>query len=122
MLLTACWQHVEQEPSRVESTRTRVVPGGADRSLAEQVEKALRATGYPGLRSITVSVHGRLAFLRGRVPSYYMKQKAQVVAMTVTGVTELCNEVEVIRSHPLSRTSRAGFSVVSSRVEESHES
>jgi osmotically-inducible protein OsmY len=66
--------------------------------LAERVERALRATGYPPLRVVEVSVSGPLTILQGRVPSYYMKQLAQAAAMGVPGVRELRNELCVVSS------------------------
>jgi osmotically-inducible protein OsmY len=69
-----------------------------DLCLVERVERALRATGYSPLRAVEVSVRGQLVILRGRVPSYYMKQLAQAVAMGVAGTRELRNDVDVVRS------------------------
>jgi osmotically-inducible protein OsmY len=66
--------------------------------LAERVARALRATGYPALRAVEVSAHGGLIVLHGRVPSYYLKQLAQAGALTVPGVQELRNDLEVVRS------------------------
>ena len=68
-----------------------------DLRLAERVARALRATGYPALRTIDVTVSNRLVFLEGRVPSYYMKQVAQAVVLDVPGVRELRNDLEVVR-------------------------
>lgn len=66
--------------------------------LAERVEQALRATGYPALRAVDVGVRGQSVVLHGRVPTYYMKQLAQTVALEVAGVDGLCNEVEVVHA------------------------
>jgi hypothetical protein len=68
-------------------------------SLAERVERALRATGYAPLRAVDVSVSGQLVTLRGRVPSYYMKQIAQSVAVDVAAGQWLRNDLEVVRPH-----------------------
>jgi osmotically-inducible protein OsmY len=76
----------------------RSKPPGEDLCVAERVERALRATGYPPLRAVEVSVCGQLVILRGRVPSYYMKQFAQAAALALPGVRELRNDVEVVRS------------------------
>jgi osmotically-inducible protein OsmY len=65
--------------------------------LAERVSRALGATGYPPLRAVEVVVCDRLVTLRGRVPSYYLKQIAQVTVLAVVGVGELCNRLEVVR-------------------------
>src|SRR5262249_25858399 len=60
-----------------------VVEDAADPALAERVARALGATGYLPLRAVEVSVHGRVTLLQGRVPSYYLKQVAQVSALAV---------------------------------------
>lgn len=64
--------------------------------VASQVEQALHATAYLSFRNLNVRVAGGLAILRGRVPSYYLKQKAQVVTSAVSGVDEVQNELEVV--------------------------
>jgi osmotically-inducible protein OsmY len=66
--------------------------------LAERVEQALRASGYPPLRAVEAIVCGPVVTLQGQVRSYYMKQLAQTVAMGVAGVRELRNDVEVVRA------------------------
>jgi osmotically-inducible protein OsmY len=68
-----------------------------DLLLAEQVERALRATGHAPLRAIEVTACGGVVILRGRVHSYYLKQLAQAAARAVPGVQELRNDLEVIR-------------------------
>jgi osmotically-inducible protein OsmY len=68
-----------------------------DLGLAERVERALRATGYGPLRGVEVSVHGRYVILRGRVPSYYLKQVAQTTALSVSGARHLRNDLDVAR-------------------------
>ena len=35
--------------------------------LSVEVERALRATGYPDLRGVEVALHDRVVFLRGQV-------------------------------------------------------
>jgi osmotically-inducible protein OsmY len=67
-----------------------------DSGLAERVERALRATGYSPVHAVEVSVRGRLVILRGRVPSYYMKQLAQAAVLDVPGVRDLRNDVLVV--------------------------
>jgi hypothetical protein len=56
----------------------------------------VRATGYPSLRAIEVAACECFVILRGRVPSYYMKQIAQATAAAVPGVRELCNDMDVV--------------------------
>jgi osmotically-inducible protein OsmY len=47
-----------------------------------------------------VSASDDFITLRGRVPSYYMKQVAQATALAVTGVRGLRNELEVVSPRP----------------------
>jgi osmotically-inducible protein OsmY len=68
-----------------------------DLHLAERVERALRATGYGPLRGIEVVAHVRVVTLAGRVPSYYLKQVAQAIALSVPGVDQVRNDLEVGR-------------------------
>ena len=61
-----------------------------------EVEQALRTKGYQCLRGIEISVYYRVAFLRGHVPSFHMKQVAQTAARVVPGVCEVRNELNVV--------------------------
>jgi hypothetical protein len=66
-----------------------------DMDLAERIVRALRATGYPPLRAVEVAVRDRRVVLRGRVPSFYMKQIAQAAVLAVPGACALCNALDV---------------------------
>jgi osmotically-inducible protein OsmY len=68
-----------------------------DLRVAERVVRALRAIGYGPLRDIDVTVHARLVTLRGRVPSYYLKQVGHAAALCVPGVDQVRNDLEVGR-------------------------
>jgi osmotically-inducible protein OsmY len=74
-----------------------VAQGRGELRLEERVGRALRATGYPPLRATDVAVREGLVILRGRVPSYYLKQIAQATVLAVPGVQELCNDLDVAR-------------------------
>lgn len=63
--------------------------------LSANVERGLRATGYSALRSVDVIVISGVVVLQGRVPSYHMKQVAQAIVMTVAGVRDVYNELDV---------------------------
>jgi osmotically-inducible protein OsmY len=68
-----------------------------DLHLAERAERALCATGYGPLCVIEVTVHARLVILKGRVPSYYLKQVAQTAALAVPGARQVRNDLDVGR-------------------------
>lgn len=66
--------------------------------LAAAIDQAFHATGYSALRDLSIQVEGGLVTLRGTVPSYYMKQKAQSEALQVPGVSAVRNEMDVVAS------------------------
>jgi osmotically-inducible protein OsmY len=68
-----------------------------DLRLAERVERALRETGRWPLRGVEVAVLARVVLLRGRVPTYYLKQLAQETALAVPGAHQVRNGLEVMR-------------------------
>lgn len=64
--------------------------------LVEEVRSALRRTGYLELYGIDVRVDGRDVLLRGHVPSYFLKQKAESVTRGIPNVCILKSDIEVI--------------------------
>jgi len=80
-------------------THRRVAPAAPvsdwDR-LADEVKGALEMTGYPPLRDLVVLEHEGLVVLRGMVPSYHLKQMAQTAVLSVPGIDEVRNELEVV--------------------------
>lgn len=84
---------IEEAAPRYAFARERLTHNG---DVAGEIELALRATGYQSLRSVKTRVAEGLVILRGRVPSYYLKQKAQTVVLEVPGVTEVQNELDVV--------------------------
>jgi osmotically-inducible protein OsmY len=64
--------------------------------LRSSVLAALRASGYRVLRNIDCEVHGDSVTLSGVVPSFYLKQVAQAVALRIERVREVVNAVEVV--------------------------
>ena len=63
--------------------------------LETHIEHALLATGNRIFCAVRVSVRDRSVTLRGRVPSYYLKQLAQSVVLAAPGVRGLRNELAV---------------------------
>jgi osmotically-inducible protein OsmY len=68
----------------------------ADRRLLGQITQILRATGYVPLRHLDVVAADGFVILKGRVPSYYLKQLAQTAVLELPGVDEVRNELDVI--------------------------
>jgi osmotically-inducible protein OsmY len=63
--------------------------------LADAVRSALNKTGYGWLQRVVVTTTGGAVVLRGTVPSFHLKQLAQVTVMAVPGVEVLRNELDV---------------------------
>jgi hypothetical protein len=61
-----------------------------------QIHQALQRSGYLSLRSLEILIENGLVILRGQLPSYYMKQLAQVFVLGLVGVDEVRNEVQVV--------------------------
>jgi osmotically-inducible protein OsmY len=97
VVLPSAWRE-DDEGNTSPSVASLLARSVVDLCLAERVERALHSTRYRSLRGVEVSVCSQLVILRGRVPSYYMKQLVQAVAMEVAGVRELRNEVQVVSS------------------------
>lgn len=70
-------------------------PVSAEEELAVRVEEAVwRETGS-GVRDLLVEVHRDRVFLWGKCGTFYIKQKAQHAAMSVSDTSQLTNRIEV---------------------------
>ena len=70
-------------------------PVSAEEELAVRVEQAVwRETGS-GVRDLLVEVHRDRVFLWGKCGTFYIKQKAQHAAMSVSDTSQLTNRIEV---------------------------
>jgi hypothetical protein len=85
----------QNEAPRPTSPAANITPPG--QRLAERVDQALRATGYPQLRYVEILVRDGVVTLRGHVPSFYLKLIAQESTGTVPGIQDLANELEVVK-------------------------
>lgn len=79
--------------SRIDSIQDQVSPTLSDVEL--EVEKKLHFSHHAGLRHIGYRIDGGTVVLHGRVPSYYLKQLAQVKVTCVPGVERVDNRIEV---------------------------
>jgi hypothetical protein len=64
--------------------------------LGECVEHDLRESPYSALRDVHCELREGIAILRGRLPTYYLKQIAQTIAAHITGVRAVVNRIEVV--------------------------
>lgn len=63
--------------------------------LIRRVTQRLEQSGYPELQDLEVSqAYGRILLL-GRVRTYFLKQLAQSLALSISGVTAVENQVDV---------------------------
>jgi osmotically-inducible protein OsmY len=69
--------------------------------IADIAQAELRRSSYFELRDIACDFSGGILTLRGRVPSYHLKQLAQATVAEVPGVIEVHNQVEVVMPHRL---------------------
>ena len=65
-------------------------------ALAAEIAGALRNTGYRQLLDLQVRVDGHDVILRGRLPSFYLKQVAQHTVSILPGVNVVLDAIDVI--------------------------
>lgn len=68
--------------------------------LKTRISAALVRSGYAALKWVACEVQGDQVILQGSVPSYHLKQLAQVYAQRVDGVERIQNCLEVSRRLP----------------------
>ena len=95
LLVQPTRRHFDEESEAHKKAAPMLGHSGDDTRLAEQVERALRSTGYGPLRNVAISAFERIVILQGRVHSYHLKQVAQETALTVPGVHMIRNDLEV---------------------------
>lgn len=67
-------------------------------SLTGRIANQFRTSGRGELRKVTIHEQHGAVTLSGRVPSFYMKQMAQELAVAVQGVQTIRNETIVCSS------------------------
>lgn len=66
-----------------------------DAMVTRRLRQSLDASGYGALKRIEARHHRGVAYLEGRVDTFYLKQVAQVLALSVNGVERVVNDVKV---------------------------
>ena len=67
-----------------------------DRAIEDEARAVLGTSSYQPVRHVSCEVYGQVLILRGRVPSFYMKQIAQtIVRHLLYGSLVLDNQLEV---------------------------
>jgi len=70
--------------------------------VAHQAKERLGSTSYHFLRFVDCRFQNGVLTLRGRVPSFYLKQMAQSVLANLEGVDRIDNRVDVVSPRGLS--------------------
>jgi hypothetical protein len=84
---------LEFNPAFAESTtRSRTHQA----TLGELAEKRLRTSRYPALKDISCNYLSGVLILRGCLPTYYLKQVAQVAVAHLEGVVRIDNQILVM--------------------------
>jgi osmotically-inducible protein OsmY len=81
-----------------ETVIARLPQGGlplGDRSIRDDVTRALRDTGYAPLRGIQCDVSDGVVELTGVVPSFYVKQLAQTAVLRLDQIRGVNNRLRV---------------------------
>lgn len=65
-------------------------------TISRVAEEGLQRSGYLALRTVACDGRDGVIYLRGRVPTYYLKQVAQSIALGVQGVRRVVNLIEVL--------------------------
>lgn len=64
--------------------------------VASHAEMGLRRSSYRELRGISCYFHEGVLTLRGRLPSYYLKQVAQTLVVRTVAHCAVVNRIEVV--------------------------
>lgn len=75
--------------------RTEINEMLAHTPLIGRIAESLRESGYPELQNLEVSHAYERILLQGRVQTYFLKQVAQALVLSVPGVTAVENQVDV---------------------------
>jgi osmotically-inducible protein OsmY len=76
--------------------------------IAEIAQAVLRRSSYFELHNVSCDFSGGILTLRGRVPTYHLKQLAQASVADVPGVVEVHNRLEVTSAR-VSQALNAGW-------------
>jgi osmotically-inducible protein OsmY len=65
-------------------------------SISELAERRLRSNPYLALKSVLCDYLNGVLFLRGCLPTYYLKQLAQEIVCGLEGVDRIDNQIQVL--------------------------
>ena len=64
--------------------------------IAAQAKDLIRHQPHLSVQRIWCEYNGRRLYLRGQVPTFYLKQLAQTAVSGLDGVSQVVNEIEVL--------------------------
>ncbi len=73
-------------------------------SIERVTRERLSKSGYTSLRDVSCLAAEDVLVLEGRLPSHYLKQVAQEIALSVSGVRGIVNRIKVPRLTASDRT------------------
>jgi osmotically-inducible protein OsmY len=65
-------------------------------AIAEMAERKLHSKPYQALKNVSCDWRDGVLVMRGRLPSYYLKQVAQEVVARLDGVDAIDNQIQVV--------------------------
>jgi osmotically-inducible protein OsmY len=68
--------------------------------IEAEAQRRLRGASSFALRSVACEFHDGVLSLRGLLPSYYHKQRAQELVQQIEGVQRIENQIEVVEPDP----------------------
>jgi osmotically-inducible protein OsmY len=88
------------ERQQTVDNRALMIRAAAHRPETIQVaQRRLRQSAYLALQHLSCDFRAGVLTLRGRLPSYYLKQVALAVIVTVEGVQRIDDQIEVAPLH-----------------------
>ena len=63
--------------------------------IAAEAERILYESGYGDLRRLRCDCHDGVISIRGRLPSFFLKQMAQTLVLKLSGVRRVNNQIKV---------------------------
>lgn len=64
-------------------------------TIHTSIQEALSRSGYGELRGVDLDCEGNAVTISGRLPTFYLKQLVQSIALAAPGVEQVKNEVHV---------------------------
>ncbi len=84
-------------PSARSSVRAGEPPRDSN-ALTDEVARAFSESGYSELENIRIHAHGEKVVLSGRVSAFYLRQKAEHIALSLAGPGKLESRIHVDNS------------------------